>query len=118
MLDSQAALWASTGRPEMSVFHTLSAGNIGQAGAPGTGVPADAAPVDTDRVSPTPATATAVAAVSLAIHECATSPTPGTTVAVVPSRATPPTEVPSVGVDASGRSPGSEPGDPTPVQVD
>ena len=37
MLASQAALWESTGSPEMSVFHTLSAGNIGQPGAPGSG---------------------------------------------------------------------------------
>ena len=39
MLRIQAALFASTGSLEMLVFHTLSAGNIGQLGAPGTVVP-------------------------------------------------------------------------------
>src|SRR6266581_3746954 len=39
MLRSQAALCESTGSREMSVFHTLLAGNIGQPGAPGTVVP-------------------------------------------------------------------------------
>src|SRR5215471_18222951 len=39
MLRIQAALWAFTGNWEMSVFHTLLAGNIGQFGAPGTVVP-------------------------------------------------------------------------------
>ena len=43
MLRSQAALWESTGSFEMSVFHTLFAGNIGQPGAPGTLVPGAAA---------------------------------------------------------------------------
>ncbi|HEY6278611.1 MAG TPA: hypothetical protein VIX86_20045 [Streptosporangiaceae bacterium] len=43
MLRSQAALWESTGSLEMSVFHTLLAGNIGQFGAPGTVVPVTAA---------------------------------------------------------------------------
>src|SRR5258708_10067191 len=50
--DSQAALCGATGRPEMSVFHTLSAGNIEQLGAPGTGDPADAAPGVTPIVTP------------------------------------------------------------------
>src|SRR6266516_4788337 len=40
MLFSQAALRGFTGSFEMSVFQTLSAGNIGQPGAPGTVVPA------------------------------------------------------------------------------
>jgi len=39
MLRSQAALRELTGSREMSVFHTLFAGNIGQRGAPGTVVP-------------------------------------------------------------------------------
>ena len=39
MLRSQAALCGSTGSLEMSVFQMLSAGNIGQSGAPGTTVP-------------------------------------------------------------------------------
>src|SRR5580700_11437743 len=39
MLRSQAALWASTGNWDMSVFQMLLAGNIGQSGAPGTVVP-------------------------------------------------------------------------------
>ena len=38
MLRIQAALWLSTGSLEMSVFQMLSAGNIGQSGAPGTRV--------------------------------------------------------------------------------
>jgi hypothetical protein len=36
MLRIQAALCLFTGSREMSVFHTLSGGNIGQSGAPGT----------------------------------------------------------------------------------
>src|ERR1700722_13964764 len=40
MLASQAALCGSTGSREMSVFHTLLAGNSGQLAAPGTVVPA------------------------------------------------------------------------------
>jgi hypothetical protein len=40
MLASQAALCELTGSREMSVFQTLSAGNIGQRAAPGTLVPA------------------------------------------------------------------------------
>ena len=40
MLASQAALCSSTGSLEILVFHTLSAGNIGQFGAPGTAVAA------------------------------------------------------------------------------
>jgi hypothetical protein len=39
MLCSQAALCPSTGNFEMSVFQMLSAGNMGQLGAPGTFVP-------------------------------------------------------------------------------
>src|SRR6516164_9736382 len=39
MLRIQAALREFTGNLEMSVFHTLLAGNIGQFGAPGTVVP-------------------------------------------------------------------------------
>jgi hypothetical protein len=58
MLRSQAALWESTGSLEMSVFHTLLAGNTGQFGAPGTVVPVTAAvPADAGLV----ALATAVA---------------------------------------------------------
>ena len=45
MLRSQAALRGFTGSFEMSVFQTLSAGNIGQPGAPRTVVPAPAAVV-------------------------------------------------------------------------
>jgi hypothetical protein len=43
MLAIHAAPCGSTGKAEMLVFHTLSAGNIGQFGAPGRGDPADAA---------------------------------------------------------------------------
>jgi hypothetical protein len=39
MLRSQAELRGSVGSREMSVFQMLSAGNIGQFGAPGTVVP-------------------------------------------------------------------------------
>ena len=38
MLASQVALFGSTGKPEMLVFHALSAGNIGQS-VPGSVVP-------------------------------------------------------------------------------
>ncbi|MGZ4435963.1 MAG: hypothetical protein ACXVW7_20430, partial [Trebonia sp.] len=47
----QAALRESTGNFEMSVFHTLSAGNIGQPGAPGTVVPAAAGAADATRAA-------------------------------------------------------------------
>ena len=59
MLESHAALWGSTGRPEMSVFQTLSEGNIGQFGAPGTGVPALAGPMSATGASPASPTTTA-----------------------------------------------------------
>ena len=44
MLASQGALCLFTGSLEMLVFHTLSAGNIGHLGAPGTGVVSTVAP--------------------------------------------------------------------------
>jgi hypothetical protein len=44
MLASHCALCASTGSDEISVFHTLSDGNIGHVPAPGTGAPARAGP--------------------------------------------------------------------------
>jgi hypothetical protein len=47
MLDIQAALSGLTGKSAMGVFQTLSAGNIAQLGAPGTGVPADAVEEET-----------------------------------------------------------------------
>ena len=50
MLASHWALWTSTGSDEMSVFQMLSEGNIGQPGAPGTGVPARAGPASTPTV--------------------------------------------------------------------
>ena len=59
-----AALCGSTGRPEMSVFQTSSAGNMGQLGAPGTGEPADATPGVTPIVSPSHVTAPATNAAS------------------------------------------------------
>ena len=58
MLASQAALCGLTGRLATGVFQTLSAGNIGQLGAPGTGVPADAAEGATPSVRPSPSSAT------------------------------------------------------------
>ena len=51
MLASHCALCGSTGRSAMGVFQTLSAGNMGQSGAPGTGVPAEATPGE---AAPTP----------------------------------------------------------------
>src|ERR1700677_4206332 len=52
MLAIQAALWGFRGRLAMGVFQTLSAGNMGQFGAPGTGVPAEAVVGDTATVRP------------------------------------------------------------------
>ena len=59
MLRSQAALCASAGSLEMSVFQTLFAGNMGQLGAPGTVVPAGLA---VRRPGPRPARGAAGAA--------------------------------------------------------
>ena len=59
MLAIQAALFGSTGRFAMGVFQTLSAGNIGQLGAPGTGVPAEATAGATLTVSPSQSIPTA-----------------------------------------------------------
>ena len=52
MLAIHSALWGSTGSCEMFVFHTLSAGNIAQLGAPGSGEPAEAACGAMPRASP------------------------------------------------------------------
>ena len=52
MLAIQAALCGFTGRLAIGVFQTLSAGNMGQFGAPGTGVPAEAVVGDTATVRP------------------------------------------------------------------
>ena len=52
MLAIHAALFGLTGRPATGVFQTLSAGNMGQSGAPGTGVPADAGVGERPTVSP------------------------------------------------------------------
>ncbi len=52
MLASQAALCGFTGRLATGVFQTLSAGNMGQFGAPGSGVPAEAVVGDTATVRP------------------------------------------------------------------
>src|SRR5271170_4902703 len=67
MLASHAALWESTGSPVMGVFQTLSAGNIGQLGAPGTGVPADATEGAAPRVSPRHIIPTAAKATGTAV---------------------------------------------------
>ena len=62
MLASHCAEWALTGRLVMGVFQTLSDGNIGQFGAPGTGVPADATvPSAIEPASVSSAAATAAA---------------------------------------------------------
>ncbi len=56
MLANHWALCESTGRFAMGVFQTLSAGNTGQLGAPGTGVPADATPGAPQSIRPSPMT--------------------------------------------------------------
>ncbi len=76
MLANQAALWASTGSPEMSVFHTLSAGKTGQPGAPGSGLPAEAAPPVASRDRPVPTMASTTAAVTRVFIDRLTSPAP------------------------------------------
>src|SRR6185312_14015027 len=54
---SHWAEWGSTGRPEMSAFHTSSAGKSGHADAPGTGVDARTGRATHTRgTSPAPAT--------------------------------------------------------------
>ena len=60
MLANQAALFGLTGNSAIGVFQTLSAGNIGQLGAPGTGVPAEATEgtTPTERPGPTNPAAT------------------------------------------------------------
>ena len=68
MLASHAALCESTGRLEMSVFQTLSAGYTGQFGAPGTGVPAAAGTAVATGVSAAQVSATANAAAILDVH--------------------------------------------------
>jgi hypothetical protein len=68
MLASQFALCGFTGRLAMGVFQTLSAGNMGQFGAPGSGVPAKAVVGDTATVGPnhiTPAVTKATGPASL-----------------------------------------------------
>jgi len=65
---SHAALWASTGRPEMSAFRTSSEGNIGQLGAPGTEVPAAAGPTAVIGASPTPAMSVTNTTATLDVH--------------------------------------------------
>ena len=52
MAASHCELCGSTGRFATGVFQTLSAGKIGQLGAPGDGVPADATPVPPTIVKP------------------------------------------------------------------
>ena len=56
MLANQAALCGFTGRLAMGVFQTLSAGNMGQFGAPGSGVPAEAVAGETATVRPSHST--------------------------------------------------------------
>ena len=67
MLASQAALCGLTGSPATGVFQTLSAGNMGQLGAPGTGVPADAVVGATPTVRPSHITAAAKKATGPAV---------------------------------------------------
>src|SRR5258706_13651198 len=55
---THAALRAFTGKAVMSAFQKLSAGKIGHAGAPGTGVPACAESMVVSDVSRTPTTTT------------------------------------------------------------
>ena len=53
MLASHCGAVTSTGNDEMSVFQTLSTGNIGQLAAPGSGVPAETAAPGSITPSPT-----------------------------------------------------------------
>jgi hypothetical protein len=76
MLAIQAALSGLTGNPATGVFHTLSAGNMGQFGAPGTGVPADAVVGETLTVRPRHITPAAMHTTGPAIECRRTSPLP------------------------------------------
>ena len=81
MLASHSALWGSTGRSAMGVFQTLSAGNIGQLGAPGRGVPAEATPGPPAAVRPSHSMAVAANATAhILIRRLTVSP-PTSTVA-------------------------------------
>src|SRR5271156_3273081 len=91
MLAIQAALCAFTGRLAIGVFQTLSAGNMGQSGAPGTGVPAEAVVGDTATVRPshiTPAVTKATGPANLRRRTSAPSLRKKTV--PDPGRATPP----------------------------
>ena len=83
MLASHAALLGSTGKSAMAVFHTLSAGNIGQLGAPGTGVPAEAVVGDTPTARPSHITPAATNATGPAIL-CRRTNAPSLRAATVP----------------------------------
>ena len=75
MLANQAALWAFTGRLEMSVFQTLSPGNMGHPGAPGTGVPACAVPAGPTRDRAALTVVSTATAITRAHRACPTSTT-------------------------------------------
>ena len=77
MAASHCALCGSTGRLAMGVFQTLSAGNIGQLGAPGNGVPADATAVSPPIVGPSHSIADVINAIAtLRISRFTMSPFP------------------------------------------
>ena len=80
MLASHAVLCELTGRFAMGVFQTLSAGNIGQLGAPGTGVPGDATPGATPIVRPSEITAAATNAAAALLLRRLTGVPPVSTV--------------------------------------
>src|ERR1039458_9186497 len=81
MLASHSALCGSTGKFAMGVFQTLSAGNMGQLGAPGRGVPADATSgVATPMPSPSPITAAATNVTAGPLFHRRTGSPPTTTV--------------------------------------
>ena len=81
MLASHSALWGSTGRSAMGVFQTLSAGKMGQLGAPGSGVPAEATAGPPTAVRPSHSMAVATNATAhLIIRRLTGIPFPGSTV--------------------------------------
>jgi hypothetical protein len=88
MLDIQAALFGLTGKPATGVFQTLSAGNMGQLGAPGTGVPADADEGETPTAMPSHMAPAAMHATGPAILCRTSNPLPAGATVPDPGRGT------------------------------